>query len=260
MTGLPSVAQMRPVTQPDTVMGRAGAEHWTGTLYMRRISPYLTRLLIPTSITPNGVTWLMIASGAAAGGALLVPGLPGAVLAVLLTQLQMLLDCVDGELARWRSSFSAAGIFLDKLGHYLAETLIPLGLGVRADGGLGSAGGWTTLGALLALLVLFNKSLNEMVHASRARAGLEPLADKAGVGVPRRTGIARLRSMARFVPFHRAYHSIELTLLALLAALADALLGGGLGATRFLVVALLAAAVVTVLGHVVAILTSSKLR
>src|SRR5690242_21456023 len=98
MTGLPSVAQMRPVTQPDTVTGRASAEHWTGTLYMRRISPYLTRLLIPTSITPNGVTWLMIASGAAAGGALLVPGLPGAVLAVLLTQLQMLLDCVDGEL------------------------------------------------------------------------------------------------------------------------------------------------------------------
>jgi phosphatidylglycerophosphate synthase len=209
------------------------------------------------------VTWLMIASGAAAGVALLVPGLPGAVLAVLLTQLQMLLDCVDGELARWRSSFSAAGIFLDKLGHYLAETLIPLGLGVRADGGLGSVGGWTTLGALLAVLVLFNKSLNEMVHASRARAGLEPLADRPGVGVPRRAGIARVRSMARFVPFHRAYHSVELTLLVLLAALADRFVapgGSGLAATRFLLGALLAAAVVTVLGHVVAVLTSSKLR
>jgi phosphatidylglycerophosphate synthase len=251
---------MRPVTQPDTVTGRAAAEHWTGTLYLRRISPYLTRLLIPTGISPNGVTWLMIVAGGAAGAVLLVPGLPGAVLAALLTQLQMLLDCSDGELARWQSSYSASGIFLDKLGHYVAETLIPLGLGVRADGGLGSAGGWTTLGALLALLVLFNKSLNEMVHASRARAGLEPLVDRAAVGVPRRAGIARVRSLARFVPFHRAYHSIELSLLVLVAALADAVLRSGLGATRLLLAALLAAAVLTVLGHLVAILTSSKLR
>src|SRR3954454_25405801 len=251
MVDIPSVGQMRPVTQPETVTGRAGAEHWTGTLYMRRISPYLTRLLIPTGITPNGVTWLMIASGGAAGVALLVPGLPGAVLAVLLTQLQMLLDCSDGELARWRSSFSATGIFLDKLGHYVAEMLIPLGLGIRADGGPGSIGGWTALGALLALLVIFNKSLNEMVHTSRARAGLAPLADKAAVGVPTRAGIARLRSIARFVPFHRAFHSVELTLLVLVAALADATLdGGGLAATRLLMAALLAAVLITVPGHV----------
>jgi hypothetical protein len=66
--------------------------------------------------------------------------------------------------------------------------------------------------------------------------------------------------MARFVPFHRAYHSIELTLLVLVAAVADALLPSGLTATRVLVAGLLVAAVVTVLGHVVAILTSSKLR
>jgi len=252
---------MRPVTQPDSVTGRASAEHWTGTLYMRRISPYLTRLLIPTGISPNGVTWLMIVSGAAAGVVLLVPGLPGAVLAALFAQLQMLLDCSDGELARWRSSFSASGIFLDKLGHYVAEGLLPLGLGVHADGGLGSAGGgWTTLGALLSVLVLFNKSLNEMVHASRASAGLAPLADRTAVGVPRRSGIARVRAMARFVPFHRAYHSIELTLLVLLAAVADALLGGGLAATHLLLAVLLVAGVVTVLGHLVAVLTSSKLR
>ncbi len=260
MTELPSVAQMRPITQPTTVTGRPGAEHWTGTLYMRRVSPYVTRLLLPTGITPNGVTWLMIAAGAGAGALLLVPALPGAALAVLLAQVQMLLDCVDGELARWRSSFSATGIFLDKLGHYLAEALIPLALGVRADGGLGSTGGWTTLGALLSLLVVFNRSLNEMVHAARARAGLAPLAERPDVGVPRRAGIRRLRSMARFLPVHRAYHSIELTLLVLLAALGDWLLGDGLSATRGLLVVLVTGAVLTVVGHVIAVLTSSKLR
>ena len=264
MTELPSVAQMRPVTQPLTVTGRSGAEHWTGTLYMRRISPYVTRLLLPTGISPNGVTWLMITAGAVAGVMLVVPGLPGAVLGALLAQVQMLLDCVDGELARWRSSFSATGVFLDKVGHALAETLIPVALGVRADGGLGSVGGWTTLGALLALLVVLNRSLNEMVHAARARAGLPPLGESVQVGVPRRGGIRRLRSLARFLPFHRAYHSIELTLLVLVAAVADRVLaaggGSGLEGTRVLLAGLLAAAALTVPGHVLAILTSSKLR
>ncbi len=260
MGDLPSVAEMRRVTQPPTVMGRAGAEHWTGTLYMRRISPYVTRVLLPTRITPNGVTGLMILSGACAGLALLVPGWPGAVLAVLFAQLQMLLDCSDGELARWQGRYSASGVFLDKLGHYTAEALIPLALGVRADGGLGSIGGWTTLGALLSVLVLFNKSLNDMVHASRARSGLEPLADRSEVGAPRQAHLRQLRSVARFVPFHRAFHSIELTLLALLAAVAELLLGGGLTGTRVLVGGLLAAAAITVPGHVAAILTSSKLR
>ena len=260
MEQLPSVAQMRPITPPPTVLGRPTAEHWTGTLYLRRISPYVTRLLCATRITPNGVTWLMIASGAAAGLVLLLPGWPGAVLAVLFTQLQMLLDCSDGELARWRGRSSASGVFLDKLGHYTAEALIPLALGVRADGGLGSIGGWTTLGAMLSCLVLFNKALNDMVHAARASAGLDPLEDQPGVGAPRKATVRRLRSVARFVPFHRMYHSIELTLLALVAAIGDLAFGGDLLGTHVLVLALLAGAVVTVAGHVAAILSSSKLR
>src|SRR3712207_4738399 len=243
---------MRPITQPPTVLGRPSAEHWTGTLYMRRISPYVTRLLLATRITPNGATWLMIVCGAAAGFALLIPAVPGVVLAVLCAQLQMLLDCSDGELARWRGRFSAAGVFLVKLGHYTAEALIPLALGVRADGGLGSIGGWTTLGALLSVLVLFNKSLNDMVHAARARSGLQPLPDRSEVGAPRQAGLRQLRSLARFVPFHRAYHSVELTLLALLAAIVDLALGG-LIATQVLLAGLLVAGLGTVAGHVAAI-------
>ena len=149
---------------------------------MRRLSPYLTRILLGTAITANGVTVLMIVTGAAAGAALLIPGLVGAVLAALLAQLQMLWDCCDGEVARWRQTFSPTGFFLDKLGHYtVAECAIPLALGVRADGGFDSLGGWTTLGALLAVLVLVNKSLNDAVHVARAVNGL-PAARGQGRG------------------------------------------------------------------------------
>jgi len=171
-------------------------------------------VLLGTAITANGVTVLMIVTGAAAGAALLLPGLLGAVLAAVLGQLQMLWACCDGEVARWRQTFSPTGFFLDKLGHTVAEAGIPLALGVRADGGLDSIGGWTTLGAVLSVLVLVNKSLNDAVHLARSASGLPRLQDRAEEAAPRAAGVRRLRSLARFVPFHRAFHSVELTLLA----------------------------------------------
>jgi phosphatidylglycerophosphate synthase len=256
----PTIAELRAVTQPPSVRGRRNAEHWTGDLYQRRLSPYLTRVLLGTAITANGVTVLMIVTGAAAGAALLLPGLVGAVLAALLAQLQMLWDCCDGEVARWRSTFSPAGFFLDKLGHTVAESAIPLALGVRADGGFDSLGGWTTLGAVLAVLVLVNKSLNDAVHIARAVNGLPKLEDRAEEVAPQVSSVRRLRSLARFVPFHRAFHSIELTLLALVAGVVDAATGGGLETTRLLVAVLVPAAGLTVVGHLAAILTSSRLR
>src|SRR5512139_97116 len=246
-----TIAELRARTQPPEVRGRRNSEHWTADLYLRRISPYLTRVLVATSLSANAVTGLMILTGASAGAALLVPGVVGAVLAVLLGQLQMLWDCCDGEVARWRGRFSPAGVFLDKVGHYTAESLIPIALGVRADGGLDSLGGWTTLGAVLAVLVLFNKALNDSVHVARAAAGLPRLEDRAESTAPRGAGLRRLRSLARFVPFHRAFHSVELTLLALVAAVVD-LAVGDLGATRLLVGVLVPAALLTVVGHTVA--------
>jgi phosphatidylglycerophosphate synthase len=255
----PSIAELRARTQPAEVRGRRNSEHWTADLYQRRLSPYLTRLIVGTSLTANAVTCLMIVTGAGAAAALLVPGIVGALLAALLAQLQMLWDCCDGEVARWRGTSSPVGIFLDKVGHYTAEGLIPIVLGVRADGGLGSIGGWTTLGALLSVLVLFNKALNDAVHVARAVAGMPRLEDRAESAAPTVAGVRRLRSMARFLPFHRVFHSIELTLLALVAAVLDLVLGD-LDGTQGLLVILLPVAVVTIGGHGLAILTSSRLR
>jgi phosphatidylglycerophosphate synthase len=255
----PSLQELREVTQPDAVRARVTSEHWVADVYLRRLSPYLTRLLLRTPISANGVTWLMIATGASAGLALLVPGVGGGALALLLGQAQMLWDCCDGEVARWRRTFSPAGTFLDKIGHYTAESLIPLCLGIRADGGLGTVvdhgpRGYAWLGAVLAVLVLLNKALNDMVHVARAVFGLQLQQDVAGAGTPLRTGVAQLRQLARFLPVHRLFHSVEMTIFAAVAAV------GGLGATRGLLVALVVAAPVTVAGHVAAILSSAKLR
>jgi phosphatidylglycerophosphate synthase len=260
----PSIAELREVTQPPAIRGRRNAEHWTGDLYMRRISPYLTRLLLRAGLTANAVTALMIVTGAASGFALLIPGVGGAVLAVALTQLQMLWDASDGEVARWRGTSSPLGIFLDRVGHYLAESLLPLGLGVRAAGGLddvvdGDGLGWTSLGALLAVVILLNKALNDMVHVARAMAGMPKVADDEATTAPRASGLARLRRLARFLPFHRLYHSIELSLLVLVAAVVD-LVAGGLTGTRVLLIVLVPASLLAVAGHFLAIVTSSRLR
>jgi phosphatidylglycerophosphate synthase len=258
----PSIAQIREVCQPPAVRGRRNSEHWVADVYLRDISPYLTRILLRTSITANQVTYLMILTGISAAVVLLIPGLVGGVLAALCGQLQMLWDCCDGEVARWRQKSSPTGVFLDRVGHYTTEGLIPIALGMRAAG-FPDAGwmtsGWTLVGALLSVMVLYNKSLNDMVHVSRAYNGLPRLEERAEVSAPTSSGLRRLRSIARFVPFHRSYHSVELTLLALVAAVIDVPLGS-LAATQVLVAALAILGVVTIVGHLAAILTSSRLR
>jgi len=176
----------------------------------------------------------------------------------------MLFDASDGEVARWRGTSSPFGVFLDKVGHYLAESLIPLGLGVRAAGGLddladGDGYAWTTLGGVLAVVILLNKALNDMVHVARANAGLGRVGDDEGTTAPRVGGLARLRRLARFVPFHRLYHSIELSLLVLAAAVVD-LVAGDLVGTQVLLVVLVFAALAAVAGHFLAIVTSARLR
>src|SRR4051794_13467805 len=143
-TQRPSVAELRAVSQPARIFERNSGEHWAGKLYVRRYSIYLTRLVLPTRVTPNALTWGMIVAGVLAAGALTVPGLWGAIAAFLLIQCQILLDCSDGELARWRKQSSVAGIYLDRFAHYFTESLLPIALGIRADGGWGSIGGFTT--------------------------------------------------------------------------------------------------------------------
>jgi phosphatidylglycerophosphate synthase len=226
---------------------------------VRRYSPYLTRLLLRTRLTPNQVTGSMIVVGVIAAAVLTIPGVLPAVAVVLLIQLQILLDCSDGELARWREQYSPAGIYLDRLGHYLTETLLPIGLGIRADGGWDSIGGYTTLGLLAAVLALLVRTESALVAVARLEAGKPAADDTAAVAAPRASGLARLRRAIGFFPFFRAFVAIEASLLALLAAVVDAFADGN-PATRALVVALVPIAAITAVGHLVAILASSRLR
>jgi phosphatidylglycerophosphate synthase len=256
---MPSITELRAVTQPAGLLARPGAEHWAGRLYMRRLSPYATRLLLATPLTANAVTALLVPTGLLAALVLTLPGPAAAAGAVLLGQLWLLLDCCDGEVARWRRTFSPAGPYLDGIGHYVTQAALPVALGIRADGGWDSLGGWTTIGLVVAVLVLFVSLETHLVHFARARAG-KPLAeDGAASAAPRPAALRTLRRAIGFVPFYRAFNAVEATLLAFVAAVVDALADDLVG-TRGLLLVLVAFAALTAVGHLVAILTSDRLE
>lgn len=258
----PSLAELRAVVQPPEHIARYNAEHWAGALYLRHLSLYATRALLPTGISANGVTWLMIASGVV--GALLIPfgGLVGPLLAAVLMQVQVLLDCSDGEVARWRHRFSPAGIYLDRVGHYLTEGAIPVGIGLRADGFTLSqpseVGGWTVLGMLVALIVLLNKAFTDLVIVARAKTGRPLLDDVQATATSRVSGLAAIRRATAYLPFFRAFVAIEASLLALAAAAVDTV-RGDLVVTQVLVAVMVPLAMITAGGHLLGVLTSRRL-
>jgi phosphatidylglycerophosphate synthase len=253
--GLPtSIAELRRVTQPPEVRLRANAEHWTAHLYLRDLSPYLTWLLLRTRISANGVTVVMILTGWAAAAALLIPGIGGAALALVLGQLQMLVDCCDGEVARWRRTSSPVGHFLDAVGHYSTETLIALALGIRAAAYPFEA----QVAFALALVMVLNKALNDMVRVARASADLPKAPVGASTVASQQSLIAVARRAVRFLPFHRMFHSVELTIVVFAVALVG-LVAGQPATDRVLLVALVPLAVLALVGHFVMIVTSRRL-
>lgn len=254
----PTLAELRAVAQPESVLGRSAHEHWSGLLYMRKVSLRLTRLLVPTAVTPDQLTALMGLVGVAAALVVTVPALWAAFVAFLLLQLQLLLDCSDGELARWRGpSGGARGVYVDNLGHWVTDALLLAGVAVRADGGLRSVDGWTTIGLATAVLALLVHAETDLVYVARAKLGLPAPAPDAVT--PQVGFVRRLRRTLARLPVNKLLSAWDLSYVVLVVAVVDSV-RGDTGATRVLTVALLAISVYAVLGHLLSVLTSRRLR
>src|SRR5207237_7824 len=145
--------------------------------------------------------------------ALLTSHWAGALACAVLMQVQILLDCSDGEVARVRQTTSPSGVYLDRIGHYVTEASLPIGFGVFVDGGLGSIGGWTTLGALTSVVVLLNKSCGDLIHVARGYARLPLLSESAEVAAVRVGVLRRARNGLKRLPFYRAYVAVEFSLI-----------------------------------------------
>ncbi|MBT2210652.1 CDP-alcohol phosphatidyltransferase family protein [Actinomadura sp. NEAU-AAG5] len=261
-----SVADIRRYGQPPGLKDRRNEEHWAGRLYMRDLSPYFAWIALRLGFSPNQLTYLMMLSGIVAGAVVSLPASGTAALwtalgGAVLIQVYLLLDCVDGEVARYLRRTSVAGVFLDRIGHYLSEVSLLIGLGFAAQGGWRN-GGWVELGLVAALGAALIKAETDNVVVARAKSGLT--ADPSGGDRalrPRSTGIALARQAASMLRFHRIIGAVELSLLILGAAALDVVLGTDTpAATRVLMVAVAAVAVLQTLLHLVSILASRRLK
>ncbi|MEU9760375.1 CDP-alcohol phosphatidyltransferase family protein [Streptomyces sp. NPDC047985] len=256
----PSIAELRPVVHPPGVKDRRSGEHWAGRLYMREISLRVDRHLVNTRITPNQLTYVMTVAGVLAAPALLVPGIPGALLGVLMVQLYLLLDCVDGEVARWKKQFSLGGVYLDRVGAYLCDAAVLVGFGLRAADLWGSGRIdwlWAFLGTLAALGAILIKAETDLVGVARHQGGLPPV--KEAASEPRSSGMALARRAAAALKFHRLILGVEASLVVLVAAVFDAV-RDDLFVSRLLVAVLAGIALLQTLLHLVSILASSRLK
>jgi len=97
----------------------------------RKFSVYFTWFFIRTSITPNQISLLMILMGIIGGVFLAMPGYVNGLLGVLFLHLFLILDCVDGEVARIKRKFSSKGKFLDLIANDIVFVSIFTGLCFR---------------------------------------------------------------------------------------------------------------------------------
>jgi phosphatidylglycerophosphate synthase len=254
----PSLAEITALGQPRAVLDRLNDEHWAGRLYMRKVSPYATWVLARLGWSPNAVTVAFVLCGVAAGVVASFGGLGTAVAAAVLIQAYLLFDCSDGELARVTKRFSAAGVFLDGVGHYFGESALLVGLGLRAQGQLTVSGRYVSAGLAAALLAMLVKAETDNVVVARAKTGLGAAVSDDKLA-PVGGGLAAARRLASVLRVHRITHAVELSLLILCAAVADSI-RGGLLATRVLLLACLLAGALMVIAHLVAIVASRRLR
>ncbi|GAB3964531.1 DUF5941 domain-containing protein [Plantactinospora veratri] len=111
------------------------------TYFVSTWSPWVTKLCARLRLTPTGVTAISVAFALAAAVLFAFGDRPALVAGAILLYLGFMLDCVDGQLARYTRHFSPWGGWLDTIADRAKEYLVyaGLGIGVERAGGPGWA-------------------------------------------------------------------------------------------------------------------------
>jgi hypothetical protein len=145
------------------------------TFVVRKASKPLTRLALRLGWSPNAVTTLSFAIGIGAAAAFAAGSRWMLVLGALLLQLSLVVDCVDGEVARATRRFSALGAWLDASTDRVKEFLAYAGLAIGA-GRMGADIWWLAI-VLVVLQTTRHMSDYDFSRVQRMREAHVPLRD-----------------------------------------------------------------------------------
>ena len=93
------------------------------------VSTYVVKLLFHTPITPLQVNFSASVVGVCMGFFFITGTLWGRITGVLLFFLYIILDAVDGQLARARDDCTLKGHYLDNIGHYVVYPFVSMAMG-----------------------------------------------------------------------------------------------------------------------------------
>lgn len=142
-----------------------GGDGFLSTLVIRPVSRRFTGFGLAHGWSPNVVTFVSLALGLLAAGLVLTENRWAWVASAVLVQLALVVDCVDGEIARFTRRFSAFGAWLDGVGDRVKEYAVFAALAAVAVRE-GSAG-WTVGMAAMALVTL--RHLEDYAYFDRLR-------------------------------------------------------------------------------------------
>ncbi len=160
---------------------------------VRRISFYPTWLFLKAGLSANQASYISILVGAIGCGLLAFGNYNIRIAGALLCNIWIILDCVDGNIARYKQSPSSYGEFLDALSGYLLSAFLFLSAGIAASNHLEPSfkyinqvsslnlnesvliilGAWGSLSILLAMLI-FHKFMSVFPQCQKADIASAP--------------------------------------------------------------------------------------
>lgn len=100
---------------------------------LRRISFLLTPVFLKLNISANQVSVLSIIAAVSGAVLIMVGDYPIVIVGALVMHFWLILDCVDGNVARYRGTFTRLGLFLEDTADCLVPALLFSSIGIAAS-------------------------------------------------------------------------------------------------------------------------------
>ena len=175
---IPPISELRQICQ--SCKFARDKRRWR--ILWRKLSIYITWVLLHTSITANQVSAVTVLLGILSTILLAFASPLIALCGPFVYVVYVLLDKVDGEIARYSKRFSVIGVYFDELGHNFSEAGIFVGLGLHlawqnTQGSVYILAA-AMIGALCMILIRSNKSISFLIFAQNILAQPELLPEQ----------------------------------------------------------------------------------